>query len=682
MVTPSESGIYEKIAAKFDNYQAQSAYQAAKRFFSKAMNLDFTSEPNFEDYMTTFDRYQLKPQHYTSFNVSIEGLPFFRNENGNIISTTDWSPRFAKIVFAMSGVPCAWSLDRPRYAGNEITINGHCLENECDAKLFAFTEGNHKKLNIRITPPNQKTKHEKKNQIRGEEKAQILEMLKTQKAMVVVSKIAMECLRIGDVEPPFMPKSGTLRKMRSGRFDDLTFDADPMVSLREMKYTEPYQKSIGDIGMDPFSVSFCTPYQQELARIETNRSKIVISFDATGVPVKPPKYSSFSLLDNKHKSIYIYVIMLQCKSGKNAAIYQFMTQRQDATNIRFMLDTWKDTYLLKKHPDEVITDAGAALVLAAVKAFANCDSVDEYDDWCYDALFDGKVTPPTFCRLDRAHIIKTIFMMLKPLDRNKHRLLSRVLGLLLLTEKINDAEKLIKNLFIVILNRYQYDEHVETAIKFLKESTDIHGLPPELVNDDEDARKAENEKTSIDEDRNVTTYVNAKTQFFSRFKSIAEKVKMTQVHMKLNDSLEAPSINMRENPFYAPEMEKKIIQFVSKIHLWGNVMLDSFGSVNKIATSACSESGYNMLKHVVFDKEKRLRCDVFTRRYIDFLDGMSIKHIVEDTHARGYSSDVETKKANSNIKNRRKSTSDITNRTSPNTEKGSSGNQMDIKRYE
>lgn len=192
-------------------------------------------------------------------------------------------------------------------------------------------------------------------------------------------------MRIGDVEPPFLPKGSTVRNIKRGKYDNLIFDSDPLISLREMKYTEPYQNSIGNIGMDAFDCFFCTPYQKELLRIETNRRKFIISYDATGIPVEAPKTSSFSLQHGRFKPIFLYVIMLQGQPGQNMPVYQFLSQRQDATNIRFLLDTWKQKYLGNKHPDEVITDAGAAVVLAGIKAFAHCSSTEEYANQCYDA---------------------------------------------------------------------------------------------------------------------------------------------------------------------------------------------------------------------------------------------------------------------------------------------------------
>lgn len=120
---------------------------------------------------------------------------------------------------------------------------------------------------IYTTSFNPSIKHSKKNQIRGAERKKIENMLKTDKAKVVVADLANEYLRIGDVEPPFLPNVSTLRQMKSGSYDHLIFHDDQVISLHEMKYVEPYQNSIGNIGLDPFDCSFCTPYQQELLRI-------------------------------------------------------------------------------------------------------------------------------------------------------------------------------------------------------------------------------------------------------------------------------------------------------------------------------------------------------------------------------------------------------------------------------
>lgn len=261
-------------------------------------------------------------------------------------------------------------------------------------------------------------------------------MLTEDKAEVVASKIALEDLRIGDAEPPYKPTTSALRKIKSRTNDDYMFDEDPMYSLRAMKYSEPYMNTIGNIGLNPFDCSFCTPYQKELLRVQPNRRRIVISYDVTGTPVSKPKTSSFDLERGKFKHIFLYVIMLQSDTGKNTPVYQVMTQRQDALNVRSLLDTWKYNCFGQKHPHEVITDDGAAILLANVQAFAKCNDLEEYDNKCFDTLFLGATPPATYIRLDRAHVIQSTLMRFSSLDKNKKRFYSRIFGLLLLSYSI------------------------------------------------------------------------------------------------------------------------------------------------------------------------------------------------------------------------------------------------------
>lgn len=237
---------------------------------------------------------------------------------------------------------------------------------------------------------------------------------------MVVAQIANEHLRIGDVEPPFLPHASTIRNIKN-RHDQnkLSFHKDPIVSLREMKYAAAYLNTIGSIGLDPFDCHFSTPYQKELLRTETNRNKIIISIDATGAPVRKPKTSSYSIEHGKFKPIFLYVIMLQGKGG-NLPVYQVLSQRQDATNIRLMLETWQQSCLGGKHPQEIITDNSAALLLACAKAFAHCQSMTDYDNKCYYALQGGDL-PKSYIRLDRTHTVKSIMRMASNLDRNKKK---------------------------------------------------------------------------------------------------------------------------------------------------------------------------------------------------------------------------------------------------------------------
>lgn len=626
IVKVSESNVYQKIAENFENYNAEAAYQAAKRFYAnKLQSLEETTDDEFESEWSGYDQFKLDPKKCQRVQVNITGSALFQNDDGTHKKIQDWAMSFRQIVFAMTQMPCAWSISKPRMAGNELTVNCKCLQNDCDAKLYAFTENGQSLLVINTTPFNDKMKHDKKNQIRGPEREKIQQMLKIDKAQVVAAKLANDYLRLGDIMPPYMPTTRALIQMKHRENEDLTFNDDPVISLREMKYHEPYQNCIGNVGLDPFDCSFSTPYQRELLRIQTNRRKIIISYDATGAPVSAPKYSSYDLDRGRYKSVFLYVIMFQSETGLNMPVYQLLTQRHDALNIRSLLDTWKDHCLGRKHPHEVITDDWAALLLANVKSFTNCNNMHEYDDKCYDALFLGKPAPATYIRLDRAHIIKAILNRFSSLDKNKKRFYTRIFGLLLLTENIDEAKFIITQMFIVLLNRYQYDISVTNAIKFLKEATDTHEVtsgmsdfPESMVNVEE------NEDT----EERILKQSN-KSKFFEWIQNILNGVKEKHVNANLNDSIERPPTEIDENPFYTENIENDWCLLLSRIHLWSNVMMKSFGSTNKVPTSACSESVFNTLKNVVFANEKRLRVDVFVRRYIDFLNGRSLETIVK-----------------------------------------------------
>lgn len=49
----------------------------------------------------------------------------------------------------------------------------------------------------------------------------------------------------------------------------------------------------------------------------------------------------------------------------------------------------------------------------------------EYDDKCFDALFDNAEPPASYQRLDRNHMVKQIENMFSSLDRNKKKLYTR-----------------------------------------------------------------------------------------------------------------------------------------------------------------------------------------------------------------------------------------------------------------
>lgn len=610
ITTPSQNAIFTKIANEFDNFNKNSVFQAAKRYFNANQPKIPHQVQESPDFIQILNKNNNKNNKSIEHVVDITNLNIFRNKKNQIVPSRKWSPLVRQFVFVLYNVPCAWSFDRHRMAANEFSVNGHCLE--CDAALFLHTSENHKKLTIRIIPSKNIVKHNKKSSVRVCGKEEISEMLKEHSAHAVLSKLANNYLRLNDeTEPAHLPTGNTLRRSKNNNEKSLYFDDDVMKSLWHMKYNEQYTTCIKSISMDPFEVAFSTSYQRELTRLESNRRKIVLSFDATGVKVHPPKTSSYSMTRDKFKPIFLYVVMLQC-NGRNFPVYQFITQRQDSENIAFLMTSWKIEQLGRtKHVSEVVTDAGNAVILASVLAFTKFSTVNEYSDACFRSLKSGQQPPETYIRLDRAHIIKSFLTATKDLDKNKYRLYTRTFGVLLLSSDINVSENIIRNLFIVLLNRFQHSQSVVDAISDLKSLIDTHDIRDAFSANHPNCDNEIDDKASI-----IWQKSDEKKSLFSNFiYDIVENVKEVHVNSSLNDSTDEIPLHVVENPFYAPKKEKTFMKFFSKLHLWSNVMNETFASNNLVASSACNESDFKRTKHFVFPK-KTVRADFLCERIL------------------------------------------------------------------
>lgn len=70
--------------------------------------------------------------------------------------------------------------------------------------------------------------------------------------------------------------------------------------------------------------------------------------------------------------------------------------------------------------------------------------------------------------------------------------------------------------------------------------------------------------------------------------------------------------------------------------------MSCFNSTKKNRSPATTESEFNIVKNVLFPSEKNIRVDVFTRRYIDNLNGRLIPTIVKNnTQEQQVADDIE-----------------------------------------
>ncbi|KAJ6647961.1 NOF-FB transposable element [Pseudolycoriella hygida] len=305
---------------------------------------------------------------------------------------------------------------------------------------------------------------------------------KLNSASVVRAQLADEMMMDHEEhEPALLPNSQTLQvqKFRLNKKDYL--HQNPILAIRLMKDESQYFGCIMDCGLDPFFCAYVTPLQNELLRVYTRYTSCIISIDSSGVPVIPPEFSSYSIEFDTLKPIFLYNINLQLPTF-SIPIFQLLSQRHTSSFLHYILSCWQDVCFGGKSPNEIIVDDSKALLLTSAQTFTSCKTMEVYMNKCYDALFEGCKTPECFIRLNRSHIVKAIKRneYLKKEDKRRKILYQRIFGYLISVEDVKDAEKIIREIFILLYNKYSNDVYVSNAKKHLKTLSDCH-----LMDDDD-----------------------------------------------------------------------------------------------------------------------------------------------------------------------------------------------------
>lgn len=225
--------------------------------------------------------------------------------------------------------------------------------------------------------------------------------------------------------------------------------------------------------MDACKLLMCADALCRCSKVYLNRFlSLIVSiflFDfQIGVSVRVPAHSSVLEITGKNKNIFLYVLTIKGRN-KNLPVWQFLSQVNHSDFISNQLNTWKYKTMNRRMPDEFIMDKSNALLLSAVKSFTFCGTTSRYLSQCYDVLF-GSADPPTcFIRLDRSHMVKIIkhIKELKTEDPRKRKLFERIFGYVMLCDNISQVETIIRNLFILLLNKYEADDDVRNAKKEL-----------------------------------------------------------------------------------------------------------------------------------------------------------------------------------------------------------------------
>lgn len=375
---------------------------------------------------------------------------------------------------------------------------------------------------------------------------------------------------------------------------------------------------------------------------------MLISFK--GAPVKPPQFSSISSATGNLKPILLYTISLHADKNSRP-VFQILSQRHTSDFISYFMKHWRHQYNNMKNPHEIIMDNSNALILASVQSFTSLSTTNAYLNACFDMLFDEvKPNVKCFIRLDRSHIVKQIMRMkqIALQDRRVTQLLRHVLGFLITVEDIKTARDIISKIFILLFNKYEHIEEVTQAKWTLKTIMDYHETPNiDEIHDDNNS--------NIDND--VCDVVESvESKFKCWIKEIISEVREKFIDEKLNESVDAEtqkSLNIVENIYYVKDekhnLENSLINFLSIIPLWSNIMLRSFDSKNTTATSSPTEASFKNLETVIFKNESGIRVDVFVEKYLQYLTG-TFKHLLAQNKSqqnKEFTENIENNENNS-----------------------------------
>jgi len=333
-----------------------------------------------------------------------------------------WSDVISDEFWRQFRLPCAYVFKRAKVFFSDkrshfIIINGKCKSKACGSSFTAYVDAEPKKgehLIMRcVTKDTSTIPHEKvKRQLRFQKRQIVGKDLLVEGVSNWRRRLAMQEMKIGDIEPPFLYEPSILRKVKQ-EYHDKTLDGpkdgkDPIYIIRNMKHTSPYCGSIHEITLDKVCVHYRTPTQMHVYR-EYCRKKTYrrIAMDATGSFVS--KIQITNNLQSGHIFLYVMVINVE---GLIIPVNEMISKKHDTNTIEYWIKEWLRMGASK--PEEAISDYSRALLGAMTSAF-NRMTIKEYVSACFSAINSYnikilKINKPadTYIRVDVAHLIKLV----------------------------------------------------------------------------------------------------------------------------------------------------------------------------------------------------------------------------------------------------------------------------------
>ena len=535
-----------------------------------------------------------------------------------------WTDAVYDILWSHLKLPCPYSFKNAKINRNSgeifLSIRGSC--GECNSKIHIYCQSEPTEDGVILhvsTFDSRGIVHVKKRQVQGDRRVRIGKELQGKSTYAWRRDETNKLMDFGDVVPANLPSENVIRKAKQeSRDKDLgLFKVKAaLASVWDLKYSQEFNGSIHEIGLDKFYVMYWTPTQIFLYKKYHKEADISsISIDATGSLFKQiPKP------DGSKRTVYLYQAVCGYR-GKILPLFQMISEKHDTNTLTYWMREWLRSGA--SCPEEVIIDYSLALLNATSLAFNNCD-LKTYIENCI--IFESSSSslrvqhPRCYIRIDIANLIKLVsrwscFDYESPEKKDFHL---RCIGLLSACTQIDDFIQVCTDVLAVAFSTHEdiddEESHCFAATKRLFHRLKSNNLPNDAPGNLEDREPALLER--------FDDYDNEVDLQSSAINAILEKIETGSTN-----NLKCGRLNPYHCANFGPRLLKLSKQFVLCTAVmtgddYHNSTLVEFEDV-RVASSARSEKYFGILKNGVYKKGMAIRMDKGLVIHLRSLEGTS-----------------------------------------------------------
>lgn len=521
-----------------------------------------------------------------------------------VLQAGEWQNAITTKLWSEHKVHCGYQFKRSKIFNNKLTISGKC---DCGSIINGIADDIMTGETVTINCTRSKGsgtcgKRYLRNPFRLQLGRDIYEGRTT--AMKHRIETAKDLMEPGDPEPPHLYKSQALYDAVKEYTDTQVLNKNPIISLAIAKRTT-YQNIIHNVGLDSFFTIYWLKYQLDVYKQYASLHYASIAIDATGSIVKKIIHPDKS----KSQHIFLYTCVVNSPDKVKYPVTQMISESHTTLWILLWLMQW--TQSGAPPPREVTCDQSVALLTAVVRAFTGCVSIDKYAD----EIWEDKILPSCYIRIDVAHFIKKYAKFLKIVRPKIKTFYLASISKLIITRSIEEAENILFSIFIIALNDTEGKslDGRDTSCEIHKEKLKYF-LTNEIFDITDNVEITDTEDTDHEFENNDTMIQKIDTQFTNRWKKWAKDI-YTRASSNLNDG-------DRQNAHYLPQLATKLLEDMTWFPLWSAVYRDKFGYGRVPASSAAVEAEFSIIKSQLLKNIKLpMRADLFVFRHIEFLKG-------------------------------------------------------------